>query len=311
MSIETQIRELARSVGYVDCRFTTVEPFEDYREAIEDRMRRFPEAAGLYAGMLGRSDPRATAPWARAVVVGVREYGKYALPPGLTGHIGRNYLADRRIPACPDHAMPKRMKAGLVALGCRVKTGGVPCRAAAARAGAARIGRNGFAYARGYGSWINIEAWLVDAELAPDAPDREPLCPPDCHACLEACPTRAIVDPYVMRMDRCVAYLTYGAPEPVAPDVWAQMGERVYGCDVCQTACPLNAGAWREKEPAPWLDAVAGSLTPEALASMDEHTYRTIVYPLFSYIPETGLARWHANAKRACAACRRSCAVGR
>ena len=302
MSLESQIRDLAHSIGYAGCRFTSAEPFEDYRRALEDRQRQFPEAAGLYAAMRGRADPRGSAPWARSIIVAVRDYGKYRLPPGLAGHIGRNYLADRRIAACPDAAMPKRMKEGLIALGLRVKMGGVPCRAAAARCGLVRIGRNGFAYTREHGSWINVEAWRVDAELVPDPSDPEPLCPPGCRACQAACPTAAIVEPYVMRMDRCVAYLTYGAPGPIDAELESKMGGWIYGCDACQEACPLNVGKWRDEEPAPWLEAVAGRLTPEALATMDEAAYREFVHPLLWYLPDTpeGLARWHANARRAC-----------
>jgi len=301
MSLESQIRDLAQSVGYAVCRFTTAAPFEDYRQALEDRMRRFPEAADLYAAMRGRVDPCGNAPWVRSIIVAVRHYGKYALPSGLVGHIGRNYLADRRIAACPDSGMPKRMKQGLIALGCRVKAGGVPCRAAGLRAGAVRIGRNGFAYTREHGSWINVEAWRVDAVLTPDEPDPEPLCPSDCRACQDACPTRALVAPYVMRMDQCVAYLTYGAPDPMPTGLAVRMDGWIYGCDACQDACPLNAGRWREDQPAPWLDEAADRLTPAALAALDEATYRDVVQPLFWYIPDTveGLARWQTNARKA------------
>ena len=73
----------------------------------------------------------------------------------------------------------------------------------------------------------------------------------------------------------------------------------VYGCDACQQACPMNRGKWQPREPMPWLDDVSDLLTPEALATMDEETYRKVVFPLFNYIPEDNLARWHANAKRA------------
>ncbi len=194
--------------------------------------------------------------------------------------------------------MPKKMKAGLQALGLRVRTGGVPLRAAAVRAGVAGLARNGFAVHPDCGSWINIEAWKVDAELEPDQPAPQTPCPPDCRACERACPTGALFEPGGVRMDHCVAYLSYGAPWPVAPELWERMGPWIYGCDACQLACPLNHGRWEEREPAPWLDNAAGQLTPEALAQMDEETYRKVVRPLFGYIPDTDLFRWHANARR-------------
>jgi epoxyqueuosine reductase len=310
-SLENRILALARVTGYPLCGVAPVAPFEAYREVLAGRAARFPSAAGLYRDLEPRCDPRVRTPWAESIVVCIRPYGKYAIPEALGRSIGRNYLCDRRIKACPDNALPARMKEGLKALGLRVRTGGVPSRAAAVRAGLVTLGRNGFAYAGEYGSWINIETWLVDAALrrhdpAADRPAPAP-CPADCTACRDACPTGALVEPepggtpgcYLHRMDHCVAYLTYGAPFPVAPDLWARMGEWIYGCDACQAACPLNRGCWRATEPAPWLEAVAGQLTPEALAAMDARTYREVVHPLFGYIPEEDLARWRANARRA------------
>ncbi len=298
MSLEAQIKALASETGYAACGITTAAPFEDYRKALELHQRRFPEAARLYADYLRLVEPAGSAPWVRSIVVCVRHYGKYVIPPGLDKHIGRNYLFDRRQAGCPDHAMPKRMKEGLQALGLRVKAGGVPCREAAARAGVGRIARNCFSVTQD-GSWVNIEAWRVDAELQPDSPSTGSPCPDGCRACLDACPTGALTEPFVMRMDHCVAYLTYGAPEPAAPDLWGKMGPWIYGCDACQLACPLNRGKWQEREQAPWLERVAAKLTPSALAEMDEAEFRAIVYPLFWYIPEDNLARWHANARRA------------
>jgi epoxyqueuosine reductase len=299
MTLQAQIKTLARDVGYAACGIAGAEPFEDYRAALEERMRRFPEAAALYRELEGRIDPRGVAPWARSIVVCVRRYGKYTVPESLLGHIARHYLCDRRIQACPDNAMPKRMKRGLAGMGLRVKTGGVPSRAAAVRAGVAGFARNGFVYAEGCGSWINIESWIVDAELEPDPPAPPAPCPDGCRACQQACPTGALQGPYLMRQDRCTAYLTYEAPEPVAPDLWARMGGWIYGCDVCQQVCPLNKGKWTRDEPTPWLDDVMRWLTPEALARMDQATYERVVHPLFGYIPLDNLARWQANAGRA------------
>lgn len=297
--IVSSVRKAAADIGYIDCGITSAEPFERFENAVRDRMQRFPEAAPLYRQMLCRSDPRDTAPWARSIIVCVRRYGKYRIPEGLEAHIGKNYLADRRLPRCPDYPMPKRMTAALRDMGMKVKCGGTPDRLAAARAGVARIARNGFAYHPAAGSWLNINTWRVDADLAVDEPTLDCPCPRECRACMDACPTGAIVEPYVMRMDQCIAYLTYHAPQPVAADLWKKMGPWIYGCDVCQNVCPLNAGTWRPEEAAPWLDDIRDHLTPEALACMDGETYRNIVHPLLWYIPHDDLERWHRNARRA------------
>ena len=298
MNNADRVKALAEELGYTACGITSVEPFVEFERAVRDRMKRFPEAAHLYERLLKRADPTATAPWARSIVVCVRRYGKYRLPNGLASHVGRDYLVDSRSEYCPDHAMPRRMKEGLVGLGMRVRKGGVPDRWAGARAGVTRFGRNGFAYSK-HGSWINLETWRVDAELTPDEPTLDLPCPENCDACMRACPTGAIVAPYVMRMDRCVAYLTYGAPEPIDPALWKRMGPWIYGCDTCQLVCPLNRGKWEEIEDAPWLKEAAPHLTPEALSTMDEAAYRDIVHPRFWYIPPEDIARWHRNAARA------------
>ena len=299
MNLKEQVKDLAIRLGYHSCGITGVEPFEDYRNAILNLAERFPASAELYRHMERRADPATMNPWARSIIVCVRRYGKYAIPESLARHIGRNYLCDRRIPDCPDNTMPKQMKEGLRTLGMRVRTGGVPSREAATRAGVVQIARNGFAFAKGCGSWINIESWMVDTPLEPDMPSRGSPCPVSCQACLTACRTKALVEPYVMDIKRCIAYLTYEAPFPIQDELGSKMGPWIYGCDDCQRVCPLNQGQWDAREPAPWLDKAASGLTPEALASMDQATYATLVHPLFGYIPVSDLPRWHANARRA------------
>lgn len=306
MSLKESIKRLAAEAGYAACGIAGVEPFEDYRAALQALVAEFPESADIYTGMERRVDPRALNPWAASIVVCLRRYGRYKVPAGLSCHIGLNYLCDRRIKACPDTVMPKRMKEGLKALGLRVRMGGVPARSAAVRAGVAGLARNGFVYREGCGSWVNVEAWMIDAAVEPDMPAAPAPCPEGCRACEAACRTGALVGPGRVRMERCVAYLTYGASWPVAPELWERMGPWIYGCDDCQNACPLNKGCWDAQEPVPWLDAVADRLTPAALATMDAAAYRDVVHPLFWYIDENDLARWHANAGRVLAASRRT-----
>ncbi len=293
------VKQAAEACGYVACGITHAAPFRLYETALQRRMKRFPEAVDLYRPMLDRVDPLRNAPWVNSIIVCVRDYGKYKLPSGMASHIGRNYLADHRNPACPDHAMAHRMTGKLEHMGFRVERGGLPDRLAGARAGVVRIARNGFACHRDAGSWINVECWRTDAILPADAPTLDCPCPSGCRACIRACPTGALERPYLMRMDHCIAYLTYGAEWPVREELQRAMGSWVYGCDVCQSVCPLNRGRWREDEPAPWLEAVEPLLELEALARMDDETFRRHVYPLFWYIPEDNVARWRANAKRA------------
>jgi len=90
VSLAAAVKRLAAEAGYADCGITTAEPFEEYGRAVRRLMERFPEAADLYERMLGRVDVRARNPWARSIVVCIRRYGKYAIPPGLDAHIGRN-----------------------------------------------------------------------------------------------------------------------------------------------------------------------------------------------------------------------------
>jgi len=294
-----RVKDLAASAGYVACGITTPGPFPEYAEALDRRATRFPSTAALHDQMRYRVDPRLQTPWAKSAVVCIRWYGKYRVHGELPAGIARSYLFDRRNRLCPDHAIPGRMKAGLRALGFRVKTGGVPARAAAVRAGVARFGRNGFVYAGRYGSWVNVETFLVDAELTADQPSTGTACPPGCDACLRSCPTGALVEPGLLRMDHCVAYLTYEAPEPVPDGLWEKMGGCVYGCDRCQEVCPLNRDAWKPLEHASWLEPLLPHLTPEALAAMSDETYRTLVHPSFWYIGVDNAERWRRNARRA------------
>jgi len=294
----SQIKALAAETGYAECGVTTADPFEDYATTLEELARRFPEQREQWLRMMHRARPREKAPWVRSIIVCIRWYGRYEVPESAVGSIGRSYLTDRRFEGCPDHDMPARMKAGLIRLGLRVKRGGLPDREAAARAGVARIGRNCFAYSDQYGSWINIETWLVDAELLPDTPSSGSPCPEGCDACIRACPTQALSAPFTVRMDQCIAYLTYEAPEPVSPELSGKMGKWIYGCDVCQEVCPLNKGKWKNEKKADWMLEIEPHLIPLALSQMNEETYRKIIHPRFWYIAEDNIKRWRASAAR-------------
>jgi len=122
-------------------------------------------------------------------------------------------------------------------------------REAAARAGIAVYGKNTLAITRRHGSWVVLGVLITDAELAPTHPAPEQpawdACG-SCRACIDACPTDAIVDDGVLDARRCLSYLSQSrlGELPFAE----AFEDRVYGCDICQDVCPWNRGADRRAE---------------------------------------------------------------
>jgi len=108
----------------------------------------------------------------------------------------------------------------------------------AKRSGLGWIGKNANLIHKKQGSFFFIAELIIDLELSPDGPVSDHC--GTCTACIDACPTEAIVEPYVVDGSKCISYFTIELKKEI-PSEWAtKMDNWIFGCDVCQDVCPWN-----------------------------------------------------------------------
>jgi epoxyqueuosine reductase len=158
-------------------------------------------------------------------------------------------------------------------------------------AGLGWFGKNTMLIDKRLGSWFFLAALLVDIELDYDEAHSASHCG-TCTRCLDACPTRAFVAPYVLDARRCISYLTIEHRGPIAEEVRTRMGEWLFGCDICQEVCPWNRKAPVTREPAFLPQPELSEIDAAELLSLSEEDFeRRFGHTALSRPGRAGLVR--------------------
>jgi epoxyqueuosine reductase len=262
-----ELAELARPFGVDYLGVAPASVLERARDALHAR-----RAAGLDGGMgfTYRDPERATDPTrivegARSLLVAARSYlvdeddPRVARPAGAQARVARYAWTDHyALLRAALRAISRRLKASGERATMQCDENGLVDREAAWLAGLGWFGKNANLMVPGAGSWFVLGSVVTTAWYEPSAAPVRDGCG-SCRRCLDRCPTGAIVAPGVIDANRCLAWVLQ-RPAAIPTELRAAVGDRIYGCDDCQEACPPSVRLGpRRRRP---HDEAAGALTP-------------------------------------------------
>jgi epoxyqueuosine reductase len=153
----------------------------------------------------------------------------------------------------------------------------------AVRAGIGWLGKHSNVITPEFGSWVFIGELLLNLDLEADADRSEDHCGA-CTLCIDACPTQAITEPYVVDSNRCISYATIELRAPELPaSIQPDLSGWLYGCDICQDVCP-----WNRFE----------TVTEETRFAPREGNVNADLAEVLELTPETYAARFHGSAMK-------------
>lgn len=126
----------------------------------------------------------------------------------------------------------------------------------AVKAGLGFIGKNTTLITKEFGSYVLIGELLTDLEFDYNEPVKGTC--GTCTRCMEACPSKALIEPYKMDARRCVSYLTIESKKEIPAELKSAVGCRIFGCDICQEVCPYNKSFARTTTQKDFIRGIAG-----------------------------------------------------
>jgi len=283
-----RIKQKAQSMGFTLAAILPARPSRHigyYRAWLESGHHAQMAYLARPDAVVRRADLAQTVPEAKSVVVVVANYHTGHLPPAVLNDPARGIIASyawgvdyhdlltpklRNLQAWIAAQLP-----GAVNGRAYIDTGPVLERELAQQAGLGFIGKNTCLIHPGMGSFMFLGEMILDAALPFDEPGEAGGTCGHCTRCLVACPTDALPAPRVLNSNRCISYLTIENKGDIPPNLRPLMGNRIFGCDICQEVCPYNRRfALPTDEPA--FRAALDSMAPPLLdlMALDDDGFR-------------------------------------
>ena len=247
------IKAEAQRLGFLACGISKAEFLEDEAPRLERWLRQgmHGEMAYMENHFDKRLDPRKLVPGAKSVVSLLLNYfprerqqeGTYRVSKYAYGEDYHRVIKDKL------HELLGFISAAIGQVQGRAFVDSAPVldKAWAARSGLGWVGKHSNLLTREVGSFYFIAELILDLELETDGPGTDQC--GTCTACLDACPTQAIVQPYVVDASRCISYFTIELRNQIPEGFKGLWDDWIFGCDVCMDVCPWNRFAKPHKEP--------------------------------------------------------------
>jgi epoxyqueuosine reductase len=279
--LSAKIKAISAELGFAKCGIVPAERLSAEGEKLEEWLSRgyHGEMRWMDRPEQDRADPRTVMPEVRSVVVLATNYftpHEHSNDPDL-GKVSRYSWGDdyHDVVRKKSRELLERITLEAPDVKGRVCVDTAPMmeKAWAVRAGLGWIGKHSNLITKELGSWVFLSELLLDVELEYDREIVDDHCG-TCTACLEACPTGAIVEPYVVDSRKCISYATIELRDENLPtDIASNLNGWLYGCDVCQDVCPWNRFEEPSEEPAFEPRKGETSLSLEGIDRMEHEDY--------------------------------------
>lgn len=275
------IKSAAARMGFSFCGIAKAEFLEDEAPRLEEWLQRGYQGKMSYLENYfdKRLDPRLLVPGAKSVItLGYNYYPAEDISQNSQLKIAKYAYGEDYHFVIKDKLKTLlaelRLSIGEIDGRAFVDSAPVMERAWAQRAGTGWVGKNSLLLNKQMGSFFFLAELIIDLELDYDSPVKD-YCG-TCTACMDACPTEAIPEPYVVDGSKCISYFTIELKEAIPEEVKGKFDNWIFGCDICQDVCPWNrfSNAHREKQFEP----------SEELKNLSKNDWKEITEEVFQQV---------------------------